>query len=176
MQHWWAVPQRFLSAMLLLFHLSIVPYLITVPSVYCALVLSCYCATLAGCAIASWCHGQTVLKRSTLVLRKKDVPRGGSAQWVETVWNRCVHIMDKNLFPMSSGVSEWASQRTNKCNGAREWRKQYGASSEEQANEWAVYVNEWADKRMAQYSTRLFLHHLTHCAVKQGRIHGTRCA
>ena len=39
------------------------------------------------------------------------------------------------------------------------------ASSEEQANEWTVWANKWADKQMAQYSKRLFLNRLTHCAV-----------
>ena len=31
-------------------------------------------------------------------------------QWAETVWNRRIHFRDKNLFPMSSGASEWASE------------------------------------------------------------------
>ena len=55
---------------------------------------------------------------------------------VETAWNRRVHFKDKNLFPMSSGASEWA-----------------------------VRANEWADERMAQYSTRRFHIISTHSAV-----------
>ena len=35
--------------------------------------------------------------------------RGGGPLWVEMVWNRRIQSIDKNLFPMSSGVSERAS-------------------------------------------------------------------
>ena len=38
------------------------------------------------------------------------------------------------------------------------------ASSVEQANEWAVRAYEQAYERMAQYSTRQFHGHSTHCA------------
>ena len=34
-------------------------------------------------------------------------------QWVQMIWNRRIHFIDKNLFPMSSVASEWASERTN---------------------------------------------------------------
>ena len=33
------------------------------------------------------------------------------AQWAEIVWNWRNQFIDKNLFPMSSGVSEWASEQ-----------------------------------------------------------------
>ena len=51
-----------------------------------------------------------------------------SAQWVETAWNRRIQFMDKNLFPMSSGTREWASERTNERSGARERSGQCGTS------------------------------------------------
>ena len=35
-----------------------------------------------------------------------------TAQWVEIVWNRRIHSID-NLFPMSSGVSEWVSEASS---------------------------------------------------------------
>ena len=46
--------------------------------------------------------------------------------------------MDKNLFSMSLGLSEWASEQKNE-------RK---ASSAEQVNEWAVRVNKRTEKQM----------------------------
>ena len=52
-----------------------------------------------------------------------------SAQWVETGWNRRVHSVDENLFPTSSEVREWASERTNERSGARERSEQCGASA-----------------------------------------------
>ena len=39
------------------------------------------------------------------------------------------------------------------------------ASSADQVNEWAVRANE----RMAEYSTRRFLGHVTHCAMSPVR-------
>ena len=71
---------------------------------------------------------------------------GGDAQWVETVWNRRVHFIDKNLFPVNLGASEWASE-------------QCGV-----ANEWVMQANERADEWMALYSTRRFHSHSTQCA------------
>ena len=41
------------------------------------------------------------------------------------------------------------------------------ASSTEQSNEWAVWVNKGKDERMAQYWVRLFLDHSTNCATTQ---------
>ena len=46
---------------------------------------------------------------------------------------------------MSSGASEWASERMSAAKRASE------ASNVEQVNEWAVRVNERAYERMAQY-------------------------
>ena len=57
---------------------------------------------------------------------------------------------DKDLFPMSSGVSEWVSERAN------EWSHRSKASSAERTNEWAVRVNERADERMARWSMHWF--------------------
>ena len=31
-------------------------------------------------------------------------------QWVETVWNKRFHFINKNFFPMNSVVSKWASE------------------------------------------------------------------
>ena len=56
---------------------------------------------------------------------------------------------DKNLFPMSSGASEWASERMSAVERASE------TSSTGQAKEWAVLANERAEERMAQNSTRV---------------------
>ena len=50
------------------------------------------------------------------------------AQRVETVCNRRLYFVDKNVFPMSSGASEGASERTNESSGAREQSEQCGAS------------------------------------------------
>ena len=57
------------------------------------------------------------------------------------VWNRRVNFVDKNHFPMSSGVSEWASERTNERRGARERSEQCVA------NEWVSSVSERASGR-----------------------------
>ena len=46
---------------------------------------------------------------------------------------------------------EWAKEQTNEHSGAREQSVQCGASSVEQANEWA---NEQMDERVAQYWVR----------------------
>ena len=48
--------------------------------------------------------------------------------WVEMIGNRRVHFIAKNLFPMSSGVSKWASERRNERSGARELSDQCGES------------------------------------------------
>ena len=61
------------------------------------------------------------------------------------IWNRRIRFMDKNLFPMSSGVSsERASERMSAAERASE------ASSAERANEWAVRANERLNERVAQ--------------------------
>ena len=100
------------------------------------------------------------------------------AQRVETVWNRRIQFVDKNLFPKSSGVSDWVGERANERSGAREWSKRVSehsgvqaqrsaskASSAEQANKWAARANERAEKRMARYSTRRFQIVSTHCGT-----------
>ena len=66
---------------------------------------------------------------------------GGSALWVKRVWNRCIHFIDKNLFPISSGAREWASDRANERSGAREWSKWCGTS------EWLSGASERANGR-----------------------------
>ena len=50
------------------------------------------------------------------------------AQWVMIVSNRRIKFIDKNLFPMSSGESERASERENERSGVRERSEQCGAS------------------------------------------------
>ena len=69
-------------------------------------------------------------------------PRGGSEevsapQWFETEWNRRIHFIDKNSFPMSAGVSEWA-----------------------------VRAEDRTEAQMAQYSLRRFFRHSTLCEFK----------
>ena len=83
-----------------------------------------------------------------------------TALWIETVWNRRVQFLDKNLFPMSSGASEWASKR------ADEWAQR------SLRVKWAVWhkrrsslrANERANKWMAWYSMRWFHSHSSHSA------------
>ena len=80
-----------------------------------------------------------------------------SAQWLETIWNRRIHFIEKHLFPMSSGASEWMSKQANKWVQQSAWAKQ---------TVWSKQINErWANEQVAQYSTRLFPNHLAHCAV-----------
>ena len=54
-------------------------------------------------------------------------------------------------------MNEWAQQRVEE--------RASEASSEEQANEWAVRANERTEERMAQYSTRQFHIIWTHRAM-----------
>ena len=61
------------------------------------------------------------------------------AQWIETVWNRRIQFVDKNPFPMSSVVSERASERMSAAERASE------VSSAEQAKEWVVRANGGAN-------------------------------
>ena len=85
------------------------------------------------------------------------------APWTERLWNRPIHF--KDLFPVSSAASGCASERTNDRHGARERSEQCGAST------WVSGVSEqasvWANKRVAQHSTRWFHSHCTHCALFQ---------
>ena len=92
-----------------------------------------------------------------LILRALFSPmliRAG-AQWFEIEWNGRIRFIEVNLFPMSSGATVWASERArmSAVERARE------ASSAERANEWAVQVNERADKRIAQNSMCRFHSH-----------------
>ena len=44
------------------------------------------------------------------------------ALWVEMIWYRRVHFINKNLFPMNSGASEWVSERCERMSERRsEW-------------------------------------------------------
>ena len=81
-------------------------------------------------------------------------------QWAETEWNRRVQIIDINLVPSSSGLSEWAIERTNE-------RGANASSGAEQAKEWVMRANKRVEERMAQYSTRRFHSHSTHCGVAE---------
>ena len=58
-----------------------------------------------------------------------------------------------------SEASERPSERMSTAERAIE------ASSAEQANEWAVRVNEWTEERMTKYSTRQFHSISTHCRL-----------
>ena len=60
------------------------------------------------------------------------------AQWVETVWNWHIQCLDIIFFPLSFGVSGWASQQISAAERSNE------ANSAEQANEWAVRVTDCA--------------------------------
>ena len=48
---------------------------------------------------------------------------GGTAQWVETVWNCHVELIDMNLFFMSCGKSQWASEQTNDQEVSKKWEQ-----------------------------------------------------
>ena len=76
-------------------------------------------------------------------------------QWVETEWNWCAHFINKNLFPMSSGMSERTNERSGAC------KRSVQAERASEASSASGGAN---DKRMAKYSMHLFLSHLTHCA------------
>ena len=62
-----------------------------------------------------------------------------NAQWAQMIWNRRMQFIDINRFPMSSGVSEWARERTNERSGAREQSELCGAS------EWVTRASERAN-------------------------------
>ena len=64
------------------------------------------------------------------------------------ICNRRIHFIDINLFPMSSGVKERASEQMSLAARASQ------ASSAEQANEWAVRANEQTEYQMTQHFTR----------------------
>ena len=57
-----------------------------------------------------------------------------SALWVEMIWNRRIHFKDINLFSMSSGASDWASERTNDRSGAQ---------MSERCERMSVRTSEW---------------------------------
>ena len=65
------------------------------------------------------------------------------AQWVQMIGNRRVHSIDKNYFPMSCGVSDWASERMSE--------RMSTASSAEQANEWVVWANEQTSQQTSEW-------------------------
>ena len=69
------------------------------------------------------------------------------------------HLLDKYLFSISSGFSEWASKKMSAVERASK------ASRAEQANETAVRANERMEKRLAQYSMQRFHIISTHSAV-----------
>ena len=72
----------------------------------------------------------------------------------------CTMVQNSKSFAFPQAW-EWVNEPASKWSAAKRERK---ASIVEQANECAVQVNELADKRMAQYSTRLFLYQTTLCA------------
>ena len=99
---------------------------------------------------ADWPTGRLLLYR-----RVKNRCGRISALWVEIVWNRRIQFIDKDLFLMSSGVREQASEWMSAAEHTTK------ASSAEQANEWAVRMYE----RMALYSTHQFHILSTQCAI-----------
>ena len=86
-------------------------------------------------------------------------------------WN-CMKLTHSILRqkPLSHELgSEWMGERANKMMSAAERsaaERASEASSAEKANECVVRVNEWADERIAQYSTLRFHGHSTHCAAE----------
>ena len=84
---------------------------------------------------------------------KDKIPSPGyTALLVSTSWHRCIQFIDINLFLMSSEASEFASEKTNERDGARQRCRQYGA------REWGsgVRAKEWTEMRMAHNSPRQF--------------------
>ena len=63
-----------------------------------------------------------------------------ASQWFQMIWNRRIQLVDQNLFPISSGVSEWASEGTNERSEGREQSEQCGAS------EWVSGASERANR------------------------------
>ena len=52
------------------------------------------------------------------------------AQWVETVWDRRVHFIQKTFFPLAREWAKWVSERKSECSGERERSEQSGASEQ----------------------------------------------
>ena len=79
-------------------------------------------------------------------LRVWERKKGERVLWVVTVRNWHVHISDLNLFPMSFGASETASEHTIERSG---WQsEQYGASKwVSVASEWESGASERANRR-----------------------------
>ena len=69
-----------------------------------------------------------------------------NAWWAETVWNRRVQSIDKDLFPMSTRASEWASERTKERSRARERSEQCGSSKQVSG------ASKRASERMSEWS------------------------
>ena len=63
-------------------------------------------------------HNQNARKESLIRTLICELICGDKALWVETAWNRRVHFIDMNLFPMSSGGSERMSAAAS---GVCEW-------------------------------------------------------
>ena len=68
------------------------------------------------------------------------------ALWVKIVRNRRIQFTEINLFPMSSGASEWASEQSNERRGARKRSEQC------EAREWVSGVSERASGRFHSHS------------------------
>ena len=88
---------------------------------------------------------------------------GRKALWVEMIWNWRINFMDNNLFPMRSGVSEWASEHMNERSGARE-RSELCAASK-----WVSGASERANRSECPSSLRVHFSHSTHCGKRKRR-------
>ena len=84
----------------------------------------------------------------------RNLVGAAKVQRVETVWNWRIQFIDINLFPISSGASECASERTNERSGARKPSEQRresewlcSACKYEQRSEWPSTLRDIKRKR-----------------------------
>ena len=109
------------------------------------------------------------------------------SQWVETVWNRRLHNMDKKIFCMSLKTNKGRNKQANECRGARGvisvtnsaeqavQSKQCRVSSVEQAvrnkrmSEQCKQISKSIYKQITLYSAGRFLSHSTQCASHLSR-------
>ena len=94
--------------------------------------------------------------------------RCGVSQWAETVRNRRVHIIDKNLLRISKQMNEWASKWINEQASEQMSDVERACAASNAELDWALRAIKKADKEMALYST-LWLHsHSTYCEFSSG--------
>ena len=71
------------------------------------------------------------------------------------VWDRRIHCLDQNLFPMSFVVSEWASKQTNKW-AQRSARAKRAVRSQRMSEQW-----ERTSERRSKWPTTLRVNFIT---------------